>query len=44
MGADSGQISKCETDHFKYIRSVEYNFDYSKILVASDDLQISIYD
>ena len=44
MNGGSGEINKCEVEHFKYIRDLGFTSDYSKIIIASDDYQLSVYD
>lgn len=40
----NGEIQKLNSEHFKYIRNIEYTNDCTKLIVTSDDLQVSIYD
>jgi WD40 repeat protein len=39
-----GESSTFLTEHKKYIRSLQFTADGSKILIASDDLRISVFD
>ena len=40
----TGDIINLNSEHYKYIRSIEYSNDCTKLIVTSDDLQVSIYD
>ena len=39
-----GEVVTCLTDHKKMIRSLQFSADGSKLILASDDLRISLFD
>lgn len=39
-----GTVCTFPTEHMKYIRSSSFLHDYNKVVLASDDLRISVFD
>lgn len=39
-----GEVQTLMTEHKKFIRSVHFTPDGSKLIIASDDLRISVFD
>lgn len=39
-----GSVSSFPSEHMKYIRSSAFLHDYNKVVLAADDLRISVFD